>query len=240
MQFLDLTLPGAAENLALDEALLLEAEAGAGGEVLRVWEWPHRAVVLGSGCRLAEEVDEAACRADGVPVLRRSSGGGTVLLGPGCLCYSLVLALDRAPELAEVRPSYAYILERVARAVTAAAGGDGVGPRGTSDLAAGGMKFSGNAQQRKRRHLLHHGTLLYAFDLASVGRYLRPPPRQPEYRGGRDHAAFLRNLPTTARELTRRLRKAWQADAETHDWPGSEVARLTAEKYASDAWVRRR
>src|SRR4051794_35022284 len=91
MRFLDLTLPGAAENLALDEALLLEAEAGRAGEVLRVWEWPRPAVVLGSGCRLAEDVDEEACRRDGVPVLRRASGGGTVLLGPGSLCFGLVL-----------------------------------------------------------------------------------------------------------------------------------------------------
>ena len=75
---------------------------------------------------------------------------------------------------------------------------------GTSDLAAAGRKFSGNAQQRKRRFLLHHGTLLYAFDLSRVGRYLRPPPRQPEYRAGRDHVAFLRNLDLPAEEIKRR------------------------------------
>ena len=91
MTYLDLTLSRLADNLALDEALLLEAEAGRGGEVLRVWEWPQPAVILGSGSRLAEDVDETACHTDGVPILRRSSGGGTVLLGTGCLCYSLVL-----------------------------------------------------------------------------------------------------------------------------------------------------
>src|SRR5258705_289501 len=45
MRFLDLTLPAAAENLALDEALLLEAEAGSAGEILRLWEWPRPAGV---------------------------------------------------------------------------------------------------------------------------------------------------------------------------------------------------
>src|SRR5205823_408571 len=48
MQFLNLTLPSLFDNLALDEALLLDAEAGAGGEVLRCWAWPRLAVVLGA------------------------------------------------------------------------------------------------------------------------------------------------------------------------------------------------
>src|SRR5262245_36170851 len=99
-RFLDRTLPTLAENLALDEALLIAAEAG-GPEVLRLWRWPAPAVVLGAGGRLADDVRADACAADGVPVRRRSSGGGTVLLGPGCLCYSLVLGMDR-PGLREL------------------------------------------------------------------------------------------------------------------------------------------
>ncbi len=62
MEYLDLTLPSVAENLALDEALLLRAEAGEGDEVLRFWEWHSPAVILGAGGRLAEDVDEAACQ----------------------------------------------------------------------------------------------------------------------------------------------------------------------------------
>src|SRR5262249_47061978 len=120
MHFLDLTSPSPAENLALDEALLLAAEAGASGAVLRLWEWPHPAVVLGTGCRLAEDVNEPACLADGVPVLRRSSGGGTVLLGAGCLCFSLVLSYDRDPALTQIASSYVYIFDRILRALAGA------------------------------------------------------------------------------------------------------------------------
>jgi lipoate-protein ligase A len=238
MQFLDLTLLTMGENLALDEALLLEAENDAGGEILRVWEWPPLAVVLGAGCWLAQDVDETACLADGVPILRRTSGGGTVLLGSGCLLYSLILSYERSPALRDISTSYGYILNRVRAAL------DGVLPAielaGTSDLAAEGRKFSGNAQQRKRDYLLHHGTLLYAFDRDLVNRYLRLPERQPEYRNQRDHAAFLMNLSVPARELIRRLRDAWQADHETTAWPQEQVRKLSAEKYTRPEWIRRR
>jgi lipoate---protein ligase len=238
MNYLERTLASAAENLALDEALLLEAEAGRGGEVLRVWEWPTPTVVLGSGCRLAEDVKEAACERDGVPVLRRSSGGGTVLLGQGCLVFSLILRLDRAPELGEIRSSYQYILGEVVRALCGEV--SGIGVAGISDLAVRGLKCSGNAQQRKQGHLLHHGTLLYGFALDRVGAYLNAPERQPEYREGRDHDRFLCNLPIGREELVRRLREAWEADRVTDVWPEDLVKQLVAEKYASRAWTRRR
>jgi lipoate-protein ligase A len=238
MHLLDLTLPSAAENLALDEALLLEAESGRGGEVLRLWEWPHYAVVLGAGGVLADDVDEAACCADAVPILRRASGGGTVLLGPGCLCYSLVLSYERGPALREITPSYIYILGRIGDALAGLL--PGIEHAGTSDLMDAGLKFSGNAQQRKRNHLLHHGTLLYNFDMPRIGRYLRMPGRQPEYRGRREHMAFLRNLPSGADGLKQRLRTGWRAGEEMADWPREAVRRLTEEKYTRARWTRRR
>lgn len=238
MQLLDLTLPSAAENVALDEALLLEAEAGRGGEVLRLWEWPAPAVVLGSACILREDVDEDACTAAGVPVLRRASGGGTVLLGRGCLCYSLVLAMEQTLALSAIRSSYCFILARMIEALSGLL--PDVSCAGVSDLTAGGRKFSGSAQQRKRSHLLHHGTLLYAFDPALLDRYLREPPRQPEYRAGRGHDDFVRNLPCTGEELRERLRVAWDAKEGPAEWPAAAVRELMEKKYARAEWVRRR
>jgi lipoate-protein ligase A len=238
MHFLDLTLPTLPENLALDEALLLEAEAGHGGEILRVWEWPSPAVVLGSGCCLSEDVEEGACATDGVSILRRSSGGGTVLLGAGCLLYSLILSYARDPALGEIRSSYRFILGHIGQALE-----EGIGPieqAGISDLLFDGRKFSGTAQQRKRSYLLHHGTLLYAFDLTLLPHYLRQPIRQPDYRAGREHLAFVRNLPLTREALKNRLRSIWRADTVMRAWPAQLVEQLAVEKYCSIGWVRRR
>jgi len=107
-------------------------------------------------------------------------------------------------------------------------------------LATMGRKCSGNAQQRKARGLLQHGTLLYAFDIPRVRRYLRQPARQPEYRGGREHDEFLVNLPTTAADLTHRLRAAWEATVVHRDWPREVVRQLVEEKYSRPEWLRRR
>ncbi len=235
--WIDRTLPTLAENLALDEALLLDAEHG-GPEVLRVWQWPTLAVVLGAGGRIADDVCEDRCRADGVPLARRSSGGGTVLLGPGCLLYSIVLRYDRDPALTQIVPSYRYVLAHIVAALHGIA--PGLDVRGSSDIAEVERKVSGNAQQRKRSHLLQHGTLLYAFDIARVAEYLQAPPRQPDYRRHRDHRDFLTNLPTDAATLKRSLRAAWSAPAEMLTLPMDAIPQLVAEKYGADEWIRRR
>jgi lipoate-protein ligase A len=238
MRYFDLTLTDAADNLALDEALLLQAESGDGDEVLRVWEYPRPVVVLGAGGRVGDDVIDTNCAADDLPVLRRSSGGGTVLWGRGCLLFSLVLDYQRSPLLNEIGSSYVFILERIAAALCDVV--PDIAPAGTSDLAVRGQKCSGNAQQRKRRHVLHHGTILYDFDLALVGRYLSPPPRQPEYRAGREHMAFLCNVPLTADDLKRRLRDVWQAIPKGEEIPFELVRELVADKYGRAEWNRRR
>jgi lipoate-protein ligase A len=234
MDFLDLTLPSLPENLALDEVLLLDAEAGVGGEILRLWEWPRPAVVLGAGGQIADDVDTAACERDNVPLARRSSGGGTVLLGPGCLLYTLILSYDRTAELRDIRKSYPWILGRLITALP------NVAVTGPSDLAIDGRKVGGSAQQRKREFLLHHGTLMYDFDLPLIGRYLREPPRQPDYRGRRPHGEFVTNLEIDGATLRTRLAAAWETTPAVRPVPTELVARLVAERYSLNDWVYRR
>jgi len=236
--WLDLTLPTAAANLALDEALLLEAEGGAAGEVLRFWEWLESAVVLGAGGQIAADVDESACAANGVPILRRASGGGTVLLGRGCLLFSLILAYEHDSALRDVNSSYRYILGRMAAAFRPLA--EHLEHVGTSDLAIGGLKVSGNAQQRKRHYLLHHGSILYSFDCSLMTRYLRMPERQPPYRESRTHEAFVTNLPVERETLQRLIRAEWNAEEGLLTWPEARTGELVRDKYGTQEWTLRR
>jgi lipoate-protein ligase A len=187
---------------------------------------------------VAIDVNESACAADGVPLHRRASGGGTVLLGRGCLLFSLVLSYARAAELRDVTASYRWILGKVRDALAPVARLEAVG---ISDLAMNGRKVSGNAQQRKAGHVLHHGSLLYAFDVESIDRYLNAPERAPAYRAGRGHVEFVTNLPADAGALRRLLTQAFGAEqGNVGALVIEQVPRLIEERYGRADWVRRR
>jgi lipoate-protein ligase A len=239
MLLLDLTLDSAAENLALDEALLLEAEEAAGPyEVLRVWESDQTFVVIGSSSKVVGEVNVPSCRSDGVPVLRRSSGGAAIVTGPGCLMYAVVLSYDRHPHLRAVDLAHRHVLGRLAASIGRHI--DGVREAGTSDLAIFDRKFSGNSLRCKRSHLVYHGTLLYGFPLEQIGHYLRFPERQPEYRQGRTHGEFVTNLPLDRATLVHAVREAFEAGESLREWPRERTTELVAKKYSRDAWNLRR
>lgn len=241
--WLDAELDTVEENLALDEALLEAAHEGrlAGG-VVRTWMATTPTVVLGSSSRVAAEVDPDACAAAGVRLVRRPSGGLTVVLGPGCLMWSVITPHPQgSPGLEAI---HAAMLEPLAAALRAA--GRPVHRRGTSDLAVvdGQLdrKVSGNALRVKRHGVLYHGTLLDAFDLDMVSRVLRHPPQEPAYRAGRSHAGFMANLGLSRPRLDAAVREAFRAMAAAEalgDWPHDRVRQLVAERYASGDWTHR-
>ena len=228
------------EQLALDEALLEEAHEGRRtATVVRTWMAAEPAVVLGSSSRAAEELDLAACAAHGVRVLRRPSGGLSVVLGPGCLMWSVVTHHPAGPP--SIDALHAAMLDPLAAALRAA--GRDVVRCGASDLAvthaAGPLKISGNALRVRRHGVLYHGTLLDAFDLDLIGRVLRHPPREPEYRAGRGHRAFVTNLGLGVARLTTAVREAFGAERHETDWPRDRVMRLVRERYADPEWTLR-
>ncbi len=233
MYCLDLTLPSPAANLACDEVLLDACEEDSGAEVLRFWEPRDYFAVAGFSNAAALEINLEACRQAGVGVFRRCSGGGTVLQGPGCLNYALALKIAGRPELETIPAANRHIMGRHREALSAVSR-RAVEVRGLTDLAIGGLKFSGNAQRRKRRALIFHGTFLLRFDLSLMEKFLTMPSRQPDYRLGRAHAHFLTNLVVPAPAIKTALRDAWLAKAELGAVP--DCRRLVAEKYSRDEW----
>lgn len=228
-------------HLAIDEALLEEAHEGrCTATIVRTWMATTPVVVLGSSSRVEEEVDPRACADLGVGILRRPSGGATVMLGPGCLMWSVITHHAAGPP--PIERIHADMLDPLAATLASRTRHDVV-RRGLSDLAIrtadAERKVSGNALRVRRHGVLYHGTLLDSLDLDLVSRVLRHPPREPDYRGRRPHGAFLANLNVGRESIEAAVRDAFGAAAVRTDWPEATVTRLVRERYADPAWIYR-
>ena len=235
MKYLDRTLHTAQENLACDEALLDGCEEGSPDEILRFWEPRQHFVVLGYSNKASAEVNLDSCRALGIPVLRRCSGGGTVLQGPGCLNYALILRIRDGSAMESVTEANAFIMNRNRSALNLLLGGE-VLIQGHTDLTLQGLKFSGNSQRRRRRFLLFHGSFLLHLDLALVEQVLQLPAKQPSYRRNRAHKNFLTNLSLKADAVKEAMKQIWAATEVLEEVPEERIERLVREKYATDDW----
>lgn len=235
MRILDLTLPTPEENLACDEALLDACEEDGGAELLRFWTAAQHFVVLGYSSPLRSEVHLPACRARKIPVLRRLSGGAAVLQGPGVLNYSLILRLRPGP-FQTIAGANRAILQRHRDAVQPLLSG-AVAHQGDTDLTLSGRKFSGNAQRRRRKALLFHGTFLLGLDLALLERVLPLPTRQPAYRRARAHRDFLMNLAVPPEAIRQALAAAWGASGSPPAVPLKRIRLLARTRYADPAWT---
>jgi lipoate-protein ligase A len=243
MKWLDLTLPSPAENLACDEALLDWCENGKGDETLRFWESRDHFVVVGYANKIANEVNATACEKRGIPILRRCSGGGTVLQGPGCLNYTLILRITDDGPLRNISATNQFIMERNRAAIESLFlkfeirnSKFNLSVCGHTDMVIDGRKFSGNSQRRRKKFLLFHGTFLLNFNLSLIGELLRMPSKQPDYRQSRDHGEFLMNLKIPAERLEKALIKSWNATGESSDFPKQELHKLAVEKYSTAKW----
>jgi len=203
----DISFSNPRENIFYDQELLKSAEEGRSGEVLRFWEPGRVFIVLGRISRVNDDVRLDEVIKDGIGIIRRASGGGAVLQGPGCLNYSLILSYENNPLLRNIRKSYEVILAKICNSL----GKLGVEAvfEPVSDMAVGGRKFSGNAQTRKRKYMLHHGTILYNFPIEMMERYLAMPKDQPPYRKNRSHKDFVANINADPREIKTAITSAF-------------------------------
>src|SRR3989338_4902348 len=166
-------------------------------------------------------------------VLRRSSGGGTVVQGRGCLNYSFILSKTFHPDIADLRKSYGFILNKVVAVL------DSLGVRAVfmpiSDIAFvnSQQKFSGNAQKRGKKCVLHHGTILYNFDLMKIDKYLCIPKAQPEYRQARAHLNFVTNVPLAVEAIKKGFYQEFniqQIDSTLNKTESESLAKLVKDK----------
>ncbi len=191
---IDFSFADSLANVYFDEALFRLADKTPDVQFLRFWQSSSYAIVLGRIGKVEDDLHIEAIKQDHVPVIRRSSGGGTVIQGRGCFNYAFVLSKVINPALDDLKASYAWISERVIEALAKQGVQAVFRPISDLALADNDKKFSGNAQRRGRTHILHHGTILYDFDLALIPHYLKQPKDMPAYRQNRSHLDFVTNI----------------------------------------------
>lgn len=170
---------------------LLEAVRADGKARLRVYTWNEVAVVIGRGGRQPLELHTEAVARDGVPLYRRPGGGCSVVLDPGNVILAVALPL---PGLGGIKSAFAGITRWLIVGLEQGCGLPGIQARGVSDLALAERKVGGSCVYRTRGLLSYATTLLVRPDLGLVERYLRHPPREPQYRKGRLHRQFMGSL----------------------------------------------
>jgi lipoate-protein ligase A len=147
-------------------------------------------VVIGKGSDAGREVNGAAVLEDRVPVLRRGTGGCSVVLSPEMAAVSFALYG------AEQKKSTDYFRDfnRVIMDALERLGVSGLEHRGISDITLGGRKIAGTAIYRNRELVFYHAIVNLRGDTGLMERYLTMPPREPEYRAGRSHRDFVTSL----------------------------------------------
>lgn len=140
-------------NLALEEYIFMRYQED---DIFYLWQ-DRPAVIAGSYQNICREVNIKSLMDRNIPVLRRITGGGTVYHDLGNINYTLI-------RHAGENPDYDMCLEPVIRALNAL--GIPAGKNRSCDISIGSQKISGSAQRMVRNRILHHGTLLFASDLA--------------------------------------------------------------------------
>jgi lipoate-protein ligase A len=158
-----------------------------------VWIPTTPMVVLGRGNKVEKEVNVHACVRDGIPILKRLGGGGTVLLHSGCLIVSLGLWVK---EFYANDRYFRLLNQSVIDCLNVELPQQAFDQRGHSDIVQGHRKVAGTSLFRSRNFLLYQASILVDMQIDWIEKYLAHPSLEPDYRQGRRHRDFLTDLGT--------------------------------------------
>ena len=173
---------GGATNMAVDEAILNSVIDGASPPTLRFYAWSPPCLSLGRSQGLAE-ADLATCRAAGIDVVRRPTGGRSILHTDE-LTYSVSLLQTDPRAKGGIVEGYRRLSEGLLTGLHGL-GVDAIQAAGQRtpdgettavcfespadyEITVAGRKLIGSAQWRARGGVLQHGTLPLCGDLARI------------------------------------------------------------------------
>jgi lipoate-protein ligase A len=160
-RWIDTGVLPAAENMALNRALFEARQAGEASSTLRFLRFRPAALVGRHGDPL-RELDLAYCRAQGIALQRRITGGGPIYMDEGVLGWELYLERDDVGT-AEMPAISRRICAAAARAIVAL--GAPAEFRAPTEIVVAGRKISGTGGAIEDNALVYQGTLLLDFDI---------------------------------------------------------------------------
>lgn len=249
----------AAQNMAIDEAVLDSVASRAEHPTLRLYGWSPAAISIGYFQSLEDEIDLLACKVAGVSYVRRITGGGAVLHEHE-ITYSIHIpedALSACGVPAGILESYEKICGGVIKGLSALGLSAAFVPiNDIIVMTSGGLpkKISGNAQTRKSGVILQHGTVLLKVDVDKMFSLLKVPSEKLK---GKLIEDVKQRVTSASAELGREVGFDEAFDAMKHGFEiefsgcgfvegrlsGAEsaaVEKFAKEKYASDEWNKKR
>ncbi|TDH70219.1 hypothetical protein CCR75_003979 [Bremia lactucae] len=151
-------------------------------------------IVMGISGKPEQLLHLDAVKRVNIPVLKRFSGGGTVIVDHDTIFTTFICKHEDFPH---VKPFPREIMEwsqtffrplfsRICHKETQFSLRE-------NDYVLNDRKFGGNAQSLSKDRWLHHTSFLWDFDTKNM-EYLTNPARQPKYRQQRSHLEFLCSL----------------------------------------------
>lgn len=174
------------EQLQIEEALLrLDSE-----NWCIINEGSPPAIVMGISGKKEELINARKMEESPIPLIKRYSGGGTVIVDSNTLFVSFIFQKETFPFSSFPEPILRWSEEFYQKALSI----EGFELK-ENDYVIGDVKCGGNAQYIKKDRFAHHTTFLWDFEDESMD-YLLHPKKTPVYRNGRDHTHFLTRLKT--------------------------------------------
>ena len=163
----------AAENMALDEALLELKNLGDTPNTIRFLQFSPKSVLVGYHQSVSEEIRKGYCQKKGIEINRRITGGGAILFDENQLGWEIIC--DKS--FFNVSIPTQHLFKTLCNPISAALSTFGIEAcfRPRNDIEIDGRKISGTGGTDSKNAFLFQGTMLVDFDVGTMLRALRIP-----------------------------------------------------------------